>query len=331
MNNQFKYGVLLLSYLVLSFVAMSAWAIVIVYPQDGTYVTKSNHLIVQGDEDQLLDGITIEIDGIKSDIIDLSSEAYRSLYGNKLVVEPLFDPGENTIIVEGYLRDDKVATARASVYYLEDEATVPPENFRKEGFHLASREESCVACHNMQPSKVQLQDPTVGNPCASCHARMLNREYVHGPAGVYECSYCHDIESQPVKYQSRVDVEELCLECHDVKSQGKDAMSFLHGPVAVGMCLVCHDPHASDQPKQLVAEVNQLCLNCHASVRDQPHVTNMITGGKSHPLEGPENPRMPNQKYNCSSCHNPHGGKVEQYFVNNIESGFALCQECHDR
>jgi predicted CXXCH cytochrome family protein len=326
------FGFFLLCALVLmSGMPDKVWSLEIIYPQDGTYVTKSNYLIITGGSDPLLDGMMIEIDGIKSDILDLSSEEYRSLYGDKLVVEPIFDPGENTIVVEGYLNGDKIASARATVYYLADETKAQPSDYRKEVFHAAMREEPCAACHNMQPTQVQMQDPSpAGNPCASCHARMLNRAHVHGPAGVYECTYCHDMESKPTRYQLKLDVAELCQECHEDQGTG-ESMPFLHGPVDAGMCLICHDPHASNQPSQLLAEVNQLCLGCHSNVGDSPHVISMISGGRTHPLAGPVNPRIPEQVLNCASCHNPHGGLSAEYFVGDSKSSMQLCRECHNR
>jgi predicted CXXCH cytochrome family protein len=327
MTNWLKSVLLLLVGLLLfSGVSDKAWAVEILYPQDGTYVTKSNYLIVQGGGDPLLDGVMIEIDGVKSDIIDLSGEQYRRLYADKLVVEPLFDPGENTIVVEGYLQGELVASSSASIYFLADVTKAPPTNYRKEVFHLAGREDVCAPCHNMQPSKVQLQDPTTNNPCASCHARMLAKAHVHGPAGVYECSYCHDVESQPEKYALRLDAGALCLECHEEQN----SMPLLHGPVDAAMCTVCHNPHASDQLAQLVTDLNQSCLSCHESLIGKPHVVGVMSS-TVHPLEGPENPREPQKKLNCSSCHDPHGGQFDKYFVGEVKSAMALCAECHQK
>ena len=323
MKSWLKWGVFVACGLVLlPGTPAKTWALKIIYPQDGTYVTKSNYLIVQGGEDPLLDGMTIEIGGIKSDVIDLSSEEYRTLYGDKLVVEPIFDPGENKIVVEGYLRGNKVASVQASVYFLADDTMAPPQNYRKEVFHLGAREEPCAECHNMQPNKAQLHDPNPNNhPCASCHARMLNRSHVHGPAGVYDCVQCHDSDSQPNKHQvSSVD-EGLCMDCHE----GQNSMPFLHGPVAVDLCVICHDAHASDQPAQMIFETNQLCVGCHANMSKTAHV---VSG---HPLAGPSNPAQPEKKFNCSSCHNPHGGESEYYFIDGVKSRMQLCVKCHKK
>ena len=327
MTNRLKSELLLLFGLLLfSGVSAKAWAVEILYPQDGTYVTKSNYLIVRGGGDPLLDGVMIEINGVKSELVDLRGEQYRRLYADKLVVEPIFDPGENTIVVEGYLQGELVASSSASIYFLADETKAPPTNYRKEVFHQAPREAACAPCHNMQPSKVQLQDPTTNNPCASCHARMLAKAHVHGPAGEYECSYCHDVESQPEKYALRLDAGALCLECHEEQN----SMPLLHGPVDAAMCTVCHNPHASDQLAQLVTELNQSCLSCHEGLRGKPHVIGAMSS-TPHPLEGPENPREPLKKLNCSSCHDPHGGQFGKYFVGEIKSAMQLCAECHKK
>ena len=327
MTNRLKSELLLLIGLLLfSGVSAKAWAVEILYPQDGTYVTKSNYLVVRGGGDPLLDGVMIEINGVKSELVDLRGEQYRRLYADKLVVEPMYDPGENAIVVEGYLQGELVASSSASIYFLADETKAPPTNYRKEAFHQAPREVVCAPCHNMQPSKVQLQDPTTNNPCASCHARMLAKAHVHGPAGVYECSYCHDDESQPEKYALRLDAGALCLECHEEQN----SMPLLHGPVDAAMCTVCHNPHASDQLAQLVTELNQSCLSCHEGLIGKPHVIGAMSA-TAHPLEGPENPREPQKKLNCSSCHDPHGGQFEKYFVGEVKSAMALCAECHKK
>lgn len=327
MTNRLKSELLLLIGLLLfSGASAKAWAVEILYPQDGTYITKSNYLVVRGGGDPLLDGVMIEINGVKSELVDLRGEQYRSLYADKLVVEPIFDPGENTIVVEGYLQGELVDSSSASIYFLADETKAPPTNYRKEVFHQAPREVVCAPCHNMQPSKVQLQDPTTNNPCASCHARMLAKAHVHGPAGVYECSYCHDAESQPEKYALRLDAGALCLECHEEQN----SMPLLHGPVDAAMCTVCHNPHASDQSAQLVTELNQSCLSCHESLIGKPHVIGAMSA-TAHPLEGPENPREPQKKFNCSSCHDPHGGQFDKYFVGEVQSAMALCAECHKK
>lgn len=328
MSYRLIYKVLLYCVLFQTCLASRVMALEILYPADGSYVVKSNYLVIKGGGDPLLDGMVIEIDGIKTDMIDLTPEDYRALYADKLVVEPIFDPGENKIVVEGYSNGQRVSTAKASVYYWADMYKASPTNFRREVFHLPEREAPCADCHNMQPTPEQMQIPfAANNPCASCHARMLSKAHVHGPAGVYECSYCHDPGSQPAKYQLRLDAGALCRECHP----DQEDMPMLHGPVAVGQCVICHDPHASDQPGQMLAEVNELCLSCHANVAGKAHVTSAAGTGKRHPLSGPVNPARPDQRLHCSSCHDPHGGEYKFYFVNGEKVPMSICRACHQK
>ncbi len=305
-------------------------ALEILYPQDGTYVTKSNYLIIEGGQDPFLDGISVEINNVKSDILDLTSTEYRSLFADMLHLEPIFDPGENRLIVEGYVNGERFSVADTTVYYHDTNGT-PPVAYRKEVFHLEERERACVDCHNMRPSEAEVADPRPDyNPCASCHQRMLNKNHVHGPAGVFDCLYCHDANSQPNKYQAKQGDALLCKECHTDKLQGFEQKKFIHGPIAAGMCLVCHDSHASDQPAQLVLKVNDLCLSCHSSVAGRNHVASG-TSGRTHPLEGPVNPMNEQKLFNCSSCHDPHGGNNQSYFAQGIVGRMQLCAACHKK
>ena len=309
----------------------NAGALQIMYPLDGSYVTKSNYLIIKGGTDPALSGMSIEIGGVKSDIIDISSDAYRAAFGDMLVVEPSFDPGENHIVVEGYLGEEKMTTVKATIYYLGRYDLKTPVDFVQERFHTAEREKPCVSCHDMAPSPTNLASPDAKrNPCGSCHARMLNKAHVHGPAGVYECTYCHDIDSTPYRYQVRSDEASLCLECHDDKMEEYRKSKFLHGPVEAGLCLVCHDPHASDERAQLIAPAYELCVSCHDQVIKEPHVSRGASG-KLHPLKGVTNPAGSGEDLSCASCHNPHAGASSAMFRWGAESRFALCGKCHNK
>ena len=61
MKSTHKMGLLLLLSL---FFCDSAIALQIIYPLDGTYVTKSKYLIVKGGTDPMLSGISIDINGV---------------------------------------------------------------------------------------------------------------------------------------------------------------------------------------------------------------------------------------------------------------------------
>jgi len=324
------YHVGLLVFIAL-FLCGNAYALQLIYPLDGTYVTKSNYLIVKGGADPYLSGMSIEINGIKSDIIDISSEAYRAAFEDMLVVEPLFDPGANRIVVEGYLGEEKMATVSATVYFQDRIETSPPTGFVQEVFHAPEREEPCAACHNMSPSAADLAYSTPEkNPCGSCHMRMLDKAHVHGPVGVYECTYCHDVDSVPTRYQARPGDASLCMECHEDKVAEYRQSKFLHGPVEAGLCMVCHDPHASNERGQLSMPVYDLCVSCHDQVIKEPHVSRGSMG-KLHPLKGVVNPVGMGEDLSCASCHNPHAGKSGPMFRWGLTSRFMLCDKCHNK
>ena len=319
--------------LFLQAVPVSALSLELLYPADGTYVVKSDYLVIKGPESPLLDGISIEINGVKSDVFDLTGAEYRQAFGEFMIVQPEFDPGVNNIVVEGYLAGKAEARAVARVYFLNDSMSSPPAEFRAETVHRPEFEAKCARCHNMDPNAKALAGvaaPT--NPCAGCHARMLDRPHVHGPAGVYQCTYCHEEGSKPAKYRVRPQPDvELCGDCHSDKVEEYRKGKFVHGPIEAGMCLVCHDPHATENIAQLHQPVNELCLGCHAGVDTKVHVLRGLSSGKSHPLSAPNDPSTPGRPFTCVSCHNPHSGAADKLFVRGIEDRMQLCRICHQK
>ena len=309
----------------------TAYSLDIVWPLHNAYVTKSNYLIIKGDRDPFLEGLSVEINGVKSDVLDLTGEEYRAAFADMLVLEPIFDPGENKVIVEGFLNGKKTVSVDMTVFYHNDMTEPLPVGYEEKFFLLNEREEPCMECHDMQPTVAALADPRAEySPCGSCHARMLNRDHVHGPAAVYECLYCHDADSTPIKYRPVVNDLLTCGACHENEMQVFNQQKYIHGPVEADMCLVCHDPHASDQPAQLVLEVNTLCLSCHASVDTESHVT-AVGLGKSHPVKGTFELNNKDVKLTCVGCHNPHGGESTSYFVDEVVGRMQLCSVCHQK
>ena len=313
------------------FGVVNVQALEFVWPMDGAYVIRSNYLIIKGGRDPLLDGMTVEINGVKSEIIDLTGSDYRALFGDMFLLELLFEPGENKVVVEGYLNSEKMNTIQMTVFYQADMTDPPPPPFVKKVFHRDEHEASCMECHNMQPDHQAFADTRQeSNPCASCHQRMLYKDHVHDPAGAFECIDCHDTDSAPVKYQAVASEPDICMDCHSDKMDEMEGFAFVHGHVDAGMCLVCHDAHASDQRSQLCTEVNILCVSCHVNVIKRPHVASG-TSGQSHPLQGETNPADESKPFDCASCHNPHGGASDSYFINGVKGRMQLCSSCHKK
>mgnify|MGYP001179669680 CR=1 FL=1 len=308
-----------------------AWAIEIFYPKDMTSFIKSNYLIAFMGEDLDVDQVNVVINGVESGYIDISGADYRSYFADKLILEPEFDLGENVILLQGSTATGEIREARATVYYLGDDPMArAPKNFAPFIMHKKEHEQKCGDCHDMNPDRVALSSISMeNNPCASCHRRMLNDSYVHGPAGVFRCVYCHRDSSMSQKYLVPQEAQ-LCMECHEEKIGEFKSRKYVHGPVAVGLCLACHDPHASSFPAQLRSKTNDTCLSCHVTVVKNVHVGRGVGGG-AHPLRGVDDPLRRGRELSCASCHDPHSGEGRSLFIRGEKGRFALCQHCHQK
>lgn len=313
------------------FLVSPAEALDLIYPEDGTFIVHSNFLIIKGGVEPSLDGLTVGINGLKSDIIDISSAQYKAVFADFLILEPDFAAGKNNIKLEGYSRGEVVRTTAAEIFYQKNPYALPPGGFRPFVMHTPQREALCAPCHNMQPTKEQLKESSADlNPCASCHKRMLNKKNVHGPAGVFRCTVCHDPLSRPAKYKSNGGQAGSCNKCHLDKVKEFKNSKFVHGPVQLGMCSVCHDAHASDHPAQMLGAINDVCVGCHAKVKLDRHVVSGILG--SHPLSGVGDPSRLGKQLSCASCHNPHGGANQVFFGRDVAGAtMMLCQKCHQK
>lgn len=308
-----------------------AHALEIVTPADNSLLDSSRHLIVKAGDNPSIEGITVEINGTKSDIIPISAPQYRKMFRDFLILQADFDPGENRVVVEGYVGNKRVSETTVQVY-LRGEYDTPPERYRVRPFHVVEKEALCVGCHhNLKPSAKELAEPSpVKHPCNSCHADLINRKHVHGPAGVYECTSCHDPGSKPARYAIADPDGHFCLDCHQDKYDEFRHAKRMHGPVEAKQCLVCHDPHASDTLAQVRGSVNASCLRCHATVLSGQHVVRGFSG-QMHPLEGPVNPSDQSKPLNCASCHEPHGAELEALLRGKSASNSVFCRRCHNK
>lgn len=320
----------LISFVFLFLCSGAASGLELIYPEDGTFVVKSDYLIIKGGDKPLLDAVTIEINGLKSGLIDISSPEYRAVFTDFLILEPEFEPGENIVTVEGFVQGEFKLETTASIYFQKDPNAHPPANYRPYVMHTPQREALCSPCHNMNPTNNEMKMSSAEkNPCASCHKKILAKKNVHGPAGVFRCVFCHDPSSSPVKYKSKGGDANVCNECHLDKLKEFNEKSFIHGPVQVGLCSVCHNAHASDYPAQSLAPINDVCLGCHEKLKLGSHVVRGVAGNP-HPLRGQPDPSRTGRQMSCTSCHNPHGGANEVYFDKSAAaSQMMLCQKCH--
>ena len=305
----------------------SGFALEVLYPADGTYINRSEALVVKAGDG--VEGLVLELAGDKSDLIDISGEQYRAVFKDMLILRPEFDPGENTVKVRGYRQGDKVAETQVTFFLRTDMLAAPPEGYRRFQMHVPKKEANCVGCHNLEPTAAAIDHPSPQqNPCVTCHRGMLRPEWVHGPAGAYECGSCHDLQNDKGRFRERSIHAALCTECHEDIVDDYMQAKFIHGPVEAGLCNTCHDSHASPHRGQLVADTNSLCLGCHEFVDDNVHVGRGV-GKRAHPLEGPKDPSRKGRTFDCTGCHNPHVGNSKYYFQRGISSRMQLCQICH--
>jgi len=323
-------GVLVSSLL---FVVLPAFAAVtMVYPEPGTMVSDSRHLVLKlGSMD--ITGVVITVNGVTSDSLPVGTVEYRRAFRDFLILQPMWDKGKNQLTVETYVNDNKLETFKAELYYApKGESVEVPGEYRKAVMHRPEADTLCIPCHNMRPTAKQVLDvPDKDNACYSCHRRLANQKYVHGPVGTYSCAYCHSLQGKPLYATPKRDAA-LCFECHQEMQKELKGFKFLHGPIAADMCEICHDSHGSENPAQLIMPINKLCLSCHEQIATGIHVTTM-SDGSGHPISGKTDPaeRGRGRELSCVSCHNPHGGKARYYYVTGTDSRMDLCQMCHNK
>ncbi len=321
---------LLLSLLLLASSVQAA--VEFVYPAASSWVNRTGHMILKLNQIDLT-AVRVTVNGVASELIDVGSPEYRKLFQDFFVAQAIWDEGRNQLQVDLFNGGQKIETAATEIYYTpaESKRQAPPE-FVANVMHVPEKERPCAACHNMKASADQMSSNSEkSNPCFGCHRKLVNVKYVHGPVGTYSCGYCHSSNSNP-KYKVLKRNATLCNQCHADMAQALKKRKFVHGPVEAGLCEACHDAHGSQNESQLIKPINELCLSCHGHIAKQAHVVRTTTG-EGHPLKGKPDPvkKVSGKEMTCISCHNPHGGQVRYFFVNNAEDRMLLCQMCHNK
>lgn len=323
----------MLHFLLLILLAAPASAsLQLVYPEPGSGVVSSRHLVLKLGAGEI-SGVVVTINGVSSDSLPVGTTEYKRAFRDFLILQPLWDDGLNQLTVETFSGEKRLESFKTEIFYAPTASgKVIPKEFKPTSLHRADAELLCSACHSMQPTEKELIDvPDKNNACYSCHKRMGNQKFVHGPVSTYSCVSCHPLKAVP-KYAAKGRGGKLCFECHQEQQREFKAFKFIHGPVAGDMCEACHDPHSSENPGQLYHAVNKLCLSCHEQVAKGVHVI-AVGSGDSHPIAGKTDPseRGKGRELSCVSCHDPHGGKARYYFVTGSDNKMDLCQMCHKK
>ena len=164
--------------------------------------------------------------------------------------------------------------------------------------------------------------------CLSCHAKSDHvRNWFSGAhqAQGIKCADCHTIHGEihgeahdkfqgeapavPKAIESRRQVNENCLRCHQKQSAQADLP--YHHPIreAKMTCMDCHDPHGGSAGNNLkMSNLNELCFTCHAE------------------FQGPFSFQHPPVNEDCMKCHSAHGSPNQNMLT---VSQPALCLQCH--
>ncbi|MEK6625918.1 MAG: cytochrome c3 family protein [Bdellovibrionota bacterium] len=153
--------------------------------------------------------------------------------------------------------------------------------------------------------------------CLQCHPNVTNNSmnYVHYPAAVGACSYCHIARPDHLNGDNApgsVTINrqaENCYVCHERNDDNKIKHGALNNPES---CVRCHNPHGSYARFLLQSDsIPTLCSTCH----------NVSMMGKSR--HGP----AINGKA-CMNCHFPHSGTEEKLLR---KPSRELCLSCHNK
>ncbi|MFL5369194.1 MAG: cytochrome c3 family protein, partial [Myxococcales bacterium] len=179
----------------------------------------------------------------------------------------------------------------------------------------------CAACHEPATSGAPLAVKKAGaDLCRDCHQSMLAKVFarsrLHGPVAEGACLSCHTPHASKDRGLLTKAVAAGCAGCHPDTIERQRRSPLQHGPLRDGLCTKCHDPHASDVPLLLVTRSPyQLCRPCHT------------TQGHKHIVGSTRDPRNPNLKLECPSCHRAHDtGYGNLLPVAKLEH---LCVNCH--
>jgi predicted CXXCH cytochrome family protein len=239
--------------------------------------------------------------------------------------------GENRIRIQGLhgkkVVAEKILTVFLISHLVEEYVTAPP-GFKKYIFHTRNNEKACNFCHAeelCEDAKSQ-QDAALPS-CYTCHKRIVDYEFVHGPASVWACDTCHKENSKKIKNAVPDREAMLCQMCHTEELAAWQSEKFGHGPTLAGKCAFCHNPHGSDEMFFLTRSPSVLCGYCHQDKLTDPHViTGFYQTGHPMNLESGKNGK---RGITCVSCHNPHAENNVNLLIGFKQSKRNLCLSCH--
>jgi len=255
------------------------------------------------------------------------------------------EPGINNIAIIASKEGKVIDTSVIGVFRRSEIMSAyrkPPPGYTKSSFHSADNTK-CGTCHTLKPSEDDRRPLNIArlkgdneeggqkkpnSTCYSCHKRMVNYSYVHGPASVWSCLSCHEPDEKP-RYKVKVPDTEACFTCHTEQRNKWYSKKHIHGPVNMEKCTICHNPHATDYPFHLIKPSWELCVTCHAENSSGLHVLGDAFSSKGHPTRGKPDPMRKGKELSCASCHNPHASDFSHLWQFDVNSLLELCTKCH--
>lgn len=297
----------------------------IFYPHPDSLVDREfTHLVAKVDGGGIAN-VVVRVNEHIGPLVDMSTEIYKEVLKDILLVRMYMLPGKNVVEVTG--KDDKgedVKSVKINIFFREPFVTVTsliPGNFSKKLFHDEEGEKFCRECHRMKVDPAVDLEPANKEDifCVSCHDADMQRKHMHGEA-TWQCLACHDDEGSP-KYALRDMDGSFCLNCHGEYIDLLMEMKVVHVPVKEKRCLVCHNEHSAKDEPLLKNSVNEVCNTCHQDKFDGNHIT------PGHPVWAQKDPSREDKNLNCVSCHDPMAASLESLLK--YEPGMTMCQVCH--
>jgi predicted CXXCH cytochrome family protein len=227
--------------------------------------------------------------------------------------------GTNEIVVTSIKGGKSIESKKITIYNRSDlskEFRVNPPEFKRNPFHLESRESVCRPCHPMDLSEKDIKPlKPQDSVCYPCHYKITEYKHVHGPAARWVCLACHEKTSSPAKYATQKPDKTICYTCHENEKNKWAPKKFVHGPVATGRCSICHNAHASNNDFWLKKSTWNLCVTCHTEMATGKHTVAPFALFGKHPTKGVKDPLRPGKRLTCASCHNPHTANTKDLQV----------------
>ncbi len=187
--------------------------------------------------------------------------------------------------------------------------------------------DNCTGCHQPHGSNYRpLLNAVQPDLCYDCHPQIENQfaQPSHHPVGVVlKCASCHDPHA--AQYSGLVNAQNnsFCYQCHRTVQASYDASKHERT-----LCIKCHTPHGSVNSPMLRAANPDICLQCHEAAHYDERTPAVYRN--NHPVRPTHYDVNNRSPLTCtSSCHNPHGTKMNymlRYFRFPTD---GTCLMCH--